>query len=263
MAVFRPDKKREGKMLGYAQFGKGPRKVIALHGWFGDQTTYDPMRDALSTDDFTYVFPAYRGYGLSKQIKGDYSIAEISADVLALADHLGWKTFGLIGHSMGGMAVQRVLADAPARVQKIVAVSPVPACGVPFPPEVDAAFAACANDIEGRRGIIDFSTGHRLPKTWTAHMAKYSAETAEADAFAGYYQAWSKTDFSDAIKGNPVSLKAIVGAHDPSLTADAMKGTYLAWYPNAALEVMENAGHYPMNETPIALAASIEAFLLM
>jgi pimeloyl-ACP methyl ester carboxylesterase len=40
-----------------------------------------------------------------------------------------------------------------------------------------------------------------------------------------------------------------------------MKATYLAWYPNASLEVMPNAGHYPMDETPVALATSIEAFL--
>src|SRR4051794_38129334 len=50
---------------------------------------------------------------------GDYSMAEISADALALADELGWETFDLIGHSMGGMAVQRVLADAPDRVRRV------------------------------------------------------------------------------------------------------------------------------------------------
>jgi len=40
-----------------------------------------------------------------------------------------------------------------------------------------------------------------------------------------------------------------------------MKATFLAWYPNAELEVMQNAGHYPMDETPVALATSIENFL--
>ena len=56
-------------------------------------------------------------------------------------------------------------------------------------------------------------------------------------------------------------MQVIVGAHDPALSADVMKSTYLAWYPNARMEVMENAGHYPMHETPVALATSIEKFL--
>jgi pimeloyl-ACP methyl ester carboxylesterase len=56
-------------------------------------------------------------------------------------------------------------------------------------------------------------------------------------------------------------VKVIVGANDPALNADVMKATYLTWYPNSELEVMANAGHYPMDETPVALATSIESFL--
>ena len=59
----------------------------------------------------------------------------------------------------------------------------------------------------------------------------------------------------------PVPVKVIVGEHDPDLNPAAMTATYLAWYPNASLEVMANAGHYPMNETPVALATSLQAFL--
>ena len=32
-------------------------------------------------------------------------------------------------------------------------------------------------------------------------------------------------------------------------------------FPDAELEVLPNAGHYPMFETPVALATSIEEFL--
>jgi pimeloyl-ACP methyl ester carboxylesterase len=247
--------------LGYAQFGQGPHRVIALHGWFGDQTSFDPMRDALSGDEFSYVFPACRGYGASKHLAGDYSMAEISRDVLVLADSLGWQRFSLVGHSMGGKAVQRILADAPSRVQRIVAVTPVPASGAPMPDEVDALFSGAARNLENRRTIIDFSTGNRLSKTWINHLARYSADMSTVEAFAGYFQAWSKGDFSAEIAGNPVPIKAIVGEHDSSLTAEVMNATYATWYPNAEVEVMPNACHYPMNETPVALSSAMEAFL--
>ena len=96
---------------------------------------------------------------------------------------------------------------------------------------------------------------------WIDHVARHSEATSERTAFAAYLNAWAKTDFHTEIAGNPVPVKVIVGANDGALTADVMKATYLAWYPNAELEVMANAGHYPMDETPVALATSIEAFL--
>lgn len=247
--------------IGHRSLGNGEHKVLVLHGWFGDETSFAPLQEALSLDEFTYVFMAYRGYGLSKQQRGDYTMPEIAADALALADELEWESFSLIGHSMGGMAAQRVLADAPRRVRKLVAITPVPASGVPFDPDSWKLFEGAARSLDNRRAIIDFSTGGRLSKSWIDRIARYSAETSTVEAFAAYLQSWARTDFSAAIKGNPVPVKVIVGAHDLALTADVMRATYLAWYPNAELEIMANAGHYPMNETPVALATSIEAFL--
>jgi hypothetical protein len=43
--------------------------------------------------------------------------------------------------------------------------------------------------------------------------------------------------------------------------SETCKATWLQHYPNARLEVMANAGHYPMDETPVALATVIEKFL--
>jgi esterase len=247
--------------LGYKTLGNGQHKVIALHGWYGDHTCYDPIHEALSTDEFTYAFPAYRGYGLSKHLSGEYSMREISADVIALADALGWKTFSLIGHSMGGKATQRVLLDAPERVRNIIAVTPAPACEVPFSADEWNLFDGAAKSLDNRRAIINFSSGNRLSPVWIDRVARYSAETSNLDAFAGYLLAWAKEDFAGQLQGNPIRMKVIAGEHDLALTADVMKGTYMAWFPNAQLEIMPNAGHYPMNETPIALATSMETFL--
>jgi pimeloyl-ACP methyl ester carboxylesterase len=75
------------------------------------------MVQHLDTAAFTYAFMDYRGYGERRGSDGPYTMAQIAQDALALADGLGWSQFSLLGHSMGGMAIQQVLADASARVQ--------------------------------------------------------------------------------------------------------------------------------------------------
>ncbi|MEP7025102.1 MAG: alpha/beta hydrolase [Actinomycetota bacterium] len=72
---------------------------------------------------------------------------------------------------------------------------------------------------------------------------------------------WGLFSGAAANRGNQAAVKVIVGEHDPALSAAVMEQTWLAFYPNAELEVLANAGHYPMFETPVALATSIEEFL--
>jgi pimeloyl-ACP methyl ester carboxylesterase len=202
-----------------------------------------------------------RGYGDMQKAPGPYTMDQVADDALALADALGWQDFSLIGHSMGAKAVQRVLTRAPQRVRKLVALTPVPASGVPFDEQGWALFSGAADHPENRYAIIDFTTGHRLTPTWIDAMVAYSLAHSTREAFAAYLESWARGDFSAEVKGCTLPVHVIVGANDPALGADAMQMTYLACYPNATLEVMPNAGHYPMDETPIALATSIEAFL--
>ena len=241
--------------------GSGPHKVIALHGWFADRHGYAPMEPLLTGSDFTYAFMDFRGYGGMKDTAGSFTMDEIALDTLALADALGWRQFSLIGHSMGGKAIQRVLTRAPSRVNKMVAITPVPAAEVPFDEQGWALFSGAAENAGNRYGIIDFTTGNRLAKTWVDQMVAYSLESSTRAAFAAYLLAWAKSDFSAEVKGLPAPVHVIVGAHDNAINADIMRATYLAWFPNATMEIMENAGHYPMHETPVALATAIEKFL--
>ena len=90
---------------------------------------------------------------------------------------------------------------------------------------------------------------------------RHSLDHSRAEAFGAYLQSCGKTDFSERVKGNRAAVKVIVGEHDPELSAPVMEQTWLQFYPAAELEVMPNAGHYPMFETPAALAASIEDLL--
>lgn len=245
----------------FHRVGHGPHPVLVLHGWFGDARSFAPMEAWLSRDVFSYVFMDYRGYGGMKDVGGDYSIDEIAADALALADDLGFSTFSLIGHSMGGMAIEKIAVCAPERVRALVPVAPVPCGGIAFDEARRALFDGAADSLAQRETIIDRSTGNRLPWSWVAWKAASSAACSSRDAFAAYLRVWADTDFRDDIAGlHPVQV--LIGEHDPAFNATLMTDTYLRRYRLATLEVLHNAGHYPMNETPLALVAAIERFLL-
>ena len=241
--------------------GTGPRGVIALHGWLGDRHAFAAMEDALSHTDFSYVFMDCRGYGDLMKDDGPFTMEQVAADALDLADALGWDTFSLLGHSMGGKAIQRVLTRAPERVDKLVAVTPVPASGVPFDDAGRALFEGAVDKAENRYAIIDFTTGNRLTPSWIHRKVDYSLAHCERAAFSAYFRSWSGDDFSSEVRGRPHPVHVIVGAHDPALGASVMQDTFLAWYPHATMETLANAGHYPMDETPVALVTAIEAFL--
>jgi pimeloyl-ACP methyl ester carboxylesterase len=157
--------------------------------------------------------------------------------------------------------MQRVYADAPERVRALVGVSPVPANGVPFDEQSWALFSGAADSHGNRRAIIDFTTGNRLTGTWLDAMVRHSAENSDRDAFAAYLDAWARTDFHTEIQGAEVPVLVVAGRHDPALGADTMRATFGAWYPNLELEVFPDAGHYAMDESPVALAGTVERFL--
>jgi esterase len=246
----------------FHQVGTGPHPVIVLHGWFDDCHAFAPMEHALSGDDFTYIFMNYRGYGSMKSAVGSYSMDEIAADTLALATHLGFDTFSLVGHSMGGMAIERVATLASERVRKLVAVAPVPSCGVTLDDAGHALFHGAAESVDNRRIIVDRNTGQRLSRAWIDWKASDSVKRSSKAAFSAYLNAWSNTNFSAEVQGLPHRVKVLIGEYDPKFNVDLMRSTYLSWYPRAELEMLANTGHYPMDEVPLALATSIERFLL-
>jgi pimeloyl-ACP methyl ester carboxylesterase len=241
--------------------GDGPQKVLALHGWFGSATGWGSLPDLVDGDRYSYAFLDYRGYGARRGETGEHSIAEISRDALAAVDALGWSSFAVLGHSMGGSAMQRVLVDAGGRVTGLIGVSPVPATGVPFDEHGWQLFSGAAEKREARYAIIDMTTGGRLSSTWIDRMVQASFDGSDPDAFGDYLEAWAETDFAAEVQGNPVPVVVVVGEHDPALGAPVMEQTFLRLYPNASLEVLPNAGHYAMFETPVALLTVVERFL--
>ncbi|MCA1325355.1 alpha/beta fold hydrolase [Herbaspirillum sp. alder98] len=245
----------------FHRVGNGPHPVIVLHGWFGDAHSFQPIEPWLSGQAFSYIFMDYRGYGGMKDVPGQYTIEEIASDALALADTLGFDTFSLVGHSMGGMAMERIAILAPRRVRALFGISPVPCGGISYEASTRRLLEDAAENIAHRETIIDRSTGGRLPRSWIEWKAAYSLRQSSPDAFSAYFRTWADTDFTNEIRGQH-TVKVVVGRLDPTFNAELMAQTYLRRYAHSTVDILEEAGHYPMNETPLALVAAMESFLI-
>lgn len=241
--------------------GTGPTKVIAVHGWFGGADGWGLLPSLVDTDAHTVAFFDLRGYGTRQGEASDFTLDDVADDVFALADELGWDTFALVGHSMGGAMVLRAWSRHPERITALVGISPVPASGVPLDDDAQALFGGAAQEPGNRRAIIDFTTGNRHPDSWLDAMTAYTQEHSTPEAVAGYLAAWTGADFVADLPEPTIPVHAVVGAHDPALGEETMRATWLEQIPGCRLTVLPDAGHYAMFESPLGLLAAIEATL--
>lgn len=250
------------EFIAHKQIGSGKEKVLVMHNWMGDSTSYDSMLPYLNTDQYTYVFVDLRGYGRSKEMQGTYSVEEASADAIKLVDFLAWNEFHLIGHSMSGMIVQKIAVDNPARVKSVIAITPVPACGSSGSKEMmDFLESAALSNDEAAMQCINTLTSNRYTMTFAKNMVKSLRQWSTSEARLGYLNMFSYTDFSESVKGLRTPILVLFGEYDFEGSEAFMRNTFLKWYPNVQLECCKASGHYPMIETPVTLVTTIEKFL--
>ncbi|CAN7985298.1 unnamed protein product [Ixodes hexagonus] len=97
--------------------------VLALHGWRNNAGTFDTLIPLLSTDLYV-VAVDLPGHGLSSHRPAgcSYSYHEYVMDVCRLVNHLGWRSFAILGHSFGCTIGTMYACLFPDRVSTIVAI---------------------------------------------------------------------------------------------------------------------------------------------
>jgi pimeloyl-ACP methyl ester carboxylesterase len=252
----------EKDLLGYHKLGNGKRTVLVLHEWLGDHSNYFPIMPYLDLNRFTYIFADLRGYGLSKFMKGRFSAAEAAADAIRLMNLLGIENFDVIGHSMSGLIGQRILLDAQGRIGCLIAITPVPASGFPLASGEKQKLVAVIGDDNAAKTMIASRTSGRYGEAWLNRKLAMVRRAALPEAMRGYLEMFTQTDFATQAAGVRTPVSAIVGAHDiPFYQEASVRRGFERLYPNFTLLVSQEAGHYPMLETPVLLASQIEEFL--
>jgi pimeloyl-ACP methyl ester carboxylesterase len=109
--------------------------VVLLHGfpefWYGWRKQITPLAEA----GFRVIVPDQRGYNQSSKPSAvrDYSLRELTADVIAIADGIGREKILLAGHDWGAAVAWNAAMRYPGRIEKLVALNvPHPAVTLRF-----------------------------------------------------------------------------------------------------------------------------------
>lgn len=136
--------------------------VVLVHGFLGGSPQWQGQREAFSHVGPTIVVDL-PGFGFNAHLEAPDSIAGFATWVLDHLSDLGIEQFHLLGHSMGGMIVQQMIAQAPERVQKLVLYGTGPIGEMPGRYEtIDTSAARAAED-----GVV--ATANRIAATWFLH----------------------------------------------------------------------------------------------
>jgi pimeloyl-ACP methyl ester carboxylesterase len=255
--------------------GEGGRPIMLVHGFTANSDEVAGVMEPLAALGWHAVAPDLRGHGRSDRPTDAraYSLELMAADVLRLADWLGWDRFALLGHSMGGGVAQLVALDHPERLTGLVLAStfhgPVPGISM------DLVQLGCWVVREaGMEGLADAQAARRAenPESVAAFERLQEAipgyaEQSRARLVSTSPDMWmamaprfvDQEDRLSRLAGLDVPTAVIVGELDGTMGDDCRR--LAATIPGSLLTVIPGVGHVPQLEDPDAWWAAVLGFL--
>ena len=256
--------------------GEGGRPLVLVHGFTGSRKDFAPLLPDVADLGRTLA-PALRGHadGYHASDPAAYSLDAAAADLVAWLDALGIERFDLLGHSMGGFVVERLVLAHAERVASLVLMD---TAGRAMS-WMDAAIFDVGGKIAVERGVeaLHAILRERAGDDPTRSVAD---RRLEAEWGADRFWAWRRerllgmdphalAPFGRALAEHPDWLErlgavacptlVVVGEHDtPFLPcarelADAI--------PGARHRVIPEAGHQPQLESPGPFTAALREHL--
>ena len=249
--------------LGHELVGSGPRGVVVMNDWLCDTSTWDGARAYLDRARFTFAFADLRGYGRSRDRRGEFTLEEAAADVLALADSLRWTQLAVVGHSMSSLVALHLAQHHAGRIERAVVLTPPPPTGFGADEAQLAASRALAlADEATQRAYFTQRAGTRLSPAWSAFKATRWRATADPAAAAAYVAMFARDGLPDRTRRISVPVLAITGEQDaPPMRCEAVTRALGALCERLSVTPLADSGHYPMQELPPLTVALVEQFL--
>lgn len=249
-------------MIHYNCVGNGPTKIVLMHEWMGDSRNFVGIMPYLNTQEFTWIFFDFRGYGKSKEMKGTYTLAEASSDVITVLDSLGISKAHFLGHSMSSLIAQFIALTYDTYVQSLLLITPIAPTGIKMKETAKHALLEDVKNENGRIEAVVNSASKRYNQVWKDFRIAVAHESSTLEAKVGYMNMYLSNDFSSKIQGLKKPVRVIVGKYDlPAFHKNVVQKEFSKYYDNLQIIECQEAGHYPMIETPVFFANTIEQFI--
>lgn len=240
--------------------------VLLLHGFPQDRTSWRFITGALQAAGYRTIAPDQRGYspGARPSRTADYSMANLTADMIGVLDALNIERAHVVGHDWGGAVAWAMAASNPQRLHSLTVLS------TPHPAAMQRAVTRSTQGLRSwymglfqvpglaermlRPGGTMWSALMRgLPPESQQRYARNAQESSARTAMLQWYRAVPREAVKPSIQWHRIETPTLYiwGQRDPALgaaaaqaTADFVRGPYtfvaLAgeghWLPERASE---------------------------
>jgi pimeloyl-ACP methyl ester carboxylesterase len=250
----------------------GPRDaqaVVLIHGFGSSLQTWDAWV-AILNKGYRVVVLDLPGFGLSApNPNGDYNIDTDIATVLGVLDQLGIEKASFVGNSLGGKVAWNLAAAHPARVNKLVLISPdgfaQPGIAYGEAPPVPAMMKALQYTLPKFMLKSSLEPAFADPTKLTpAYVTRYYDNMLAPGgrvAMIARMEQGAVPDPVPILKTITAPTLVMWGEKD-GLIPFANSADYMKALPNARLAALPNVGHVPQEEAPDSSAAILKGFLV-
>jgi pimeloyl-ACP methyl ester carboxylesterase len=265
----------DGFKLHYLTAGAGPA-VILLHGYAETSWMWKPIIPALA-ERFTVIAPDLPGIGDSCIPDDGLDMTTAAIRIHALAGSLGIREAKVVGHDIGLMVAYAYAAKFPAEVEKLVVMDA-------FLPGVEGWEAVYNNPrmwhfrfngptpealVEGRERIyfeyfwndLAADKTRSLPEADREVYAAAYARPGRMRAAWAYFVSFQKAAADFAVFARAKLTMPVLSISGDKASAGVLGSQMKLVASNASAVVLEDTGHWVMEERPRETTAALLKFL--
>ncbi len=251
--------------LNYKKFGAG-HPLIILHGLFGMLDNWQTLAKQFAESFEVYIVDQ-RNHGKSPHLD-EFSYYVLAQDVYEFMQEHQIESAYILGHSMGGKTAMQLATDYAEKVDKLIVVDIAPKDYPAGHDEIFKAFYAVdLEKLENRKqadaklaetldefGVRQFLLKN-LDRTKTGYRWK-----ANLDVIRDNYDNIILNSLGPFQQYDAPTLFIKGGASERYIELDDLP-VILDYFPNAKLEIVEDAGHWVHAEKPKELFDLVMGFL--